>query len=383
MSDTWIPQQAPNFSDVGDLATLHRSGLFDGAWFTCRNPDIVAAGVDALTHFHRYGWREGRWPNPYFDPEWYLQQNRDVRESGADPLLHYVEYGEREGRKPIPHFEPEWYRAQYAVPAGRLCLAHFLERRRTGEVSPVPEFDAAHYLRQAPDVAAAGMDPFEHYMVTGADEGRAPSSAFDPRFYRSRYLRHLPDANPLLHYRQHRHEPGVYCAAPENEASIPQEVLRNTQPSPLFEELEPLDPAAPRRAKVLAFYLPQFHPVPENDAWWGKGFTEWTNVARGVPRFVGHYQPRIPRDLGHYRLDGSATLARQIAMAQQAGVHGFVFYFYWFNGKRLLESPVETMLADRSLDMPFCLMWADTGDCSGLRRVARSCEGIEKAAVSH
>ncbi len=359
MQDTWIPRAAPNQIDMGDLIILYRSGLFDREWFLAQNPDLPAAGADPLTHFHRYGWREGRWPNPYFDPGWYLQQNRDVRQSGCDPLLHYAGYGELEGRKPIAHFDPEWYRIRYKIPADRLCLAHFLQYRRTGDFSPVPEFDPVYYLRQSPDVAAAGLDPFEHYMVIGATEGRAPSAGFDTGYYRDRYLRHLPEVNPLLHYRQHRHEPGVYAVPPGDETSIPQEVRRNTQPSPLFEEFEPLDPAVPRRAKVLAFYLPQFHPVAENDAWWGNGFTEWTNVGRGLPRFAGHYQPRIPRDLGHYRLEGSAVLARQIAMARGAGLHGFVFYFYWFNGQRLLEAPLEAFLADRSLDMPFCLMWAN------------------------
>ena len=91
----------------------------------------------------------------------------------------------------------------------------------------------------------------------------------------------------------------------------------------------------------------------------GRGFTEWANVARGLPRFAGHYQPRIPRDLGHYRLDDPSVLPRQAAMAQEAGIVGFVFYFYWFNGTRLLERPLEAFLADRSIDMPFCLMWAN------------------------
>ena len=342
-----------------DLALLRQSGLFDTAWFNERNLDLLAAGLDPLQHFHLYGWREGRLPNAYFDTAWYLKYNKDVAACGLDPLLHYLQYGEAEGRRPIAYFEPEWYRAKYGIADGEICLAHFLRHRLEGWVSPVPEFDPVHYLSQAPDVARAGMDPFEHYLVIGAAEERGPSPALDVRYYRARYLRHLPGTDPLLHYRLHRHEPGVFATQAEEAASFPQQVRRNTQPGPLFETLTPLDPAAPRRAKLLAFYLPQFHPVPENDLWWGAGFTEWTNVARGVPRFVGHYQPRVPRDLGHYRLDGAGTLAKQIAMAQGAGIHGFVFYFYWFNGRRLLEAPLETFLADRSLDMPFCLMWAN------------------------
>ena len=114
-----------------------------------------------------------------------------------------------------------------------------------------------------------------------------------------------------------------------------------------------------RLARVLAFYLPQFHAIPENDRWWGRGFTEWTNVARGLPRFAGHYQPRIPRDLGHYRLQGTATLHEQIRLAQGAGIAGFIWYFYSFNGRRLLEAPLDAMLADPAADFPFCLMWAN------------------------
>lgn len=113
------------------------------------------------------------------------------------------------------------------------------------------------------------------------------------------------------------------------------------------------------RVRVLAFYLPQFHPVAQNDLWWGKGFTEWTNVARALPAFRGHYQPHLPADLGFYDLRVTRVLGEQQKLARRYGIEGFVVYYYNFGGRRILETPMDLLLADKSVDFRFALCWAN------------------------
>ena len=112
--------------------------------------------------------------------------------------------------------------------------------------------------------------------------------------------------------------------------------------------------------KIIAYYLPQYHPIPENNGWWGNGFTEWTTVAKAKPLFRHHLQPKIPKDLGFYDLRIPEVREAQAELAREAGVYGFCYWHYWFgNGKQLLEYPINEVVKTGKPDFPFCLGWAN------------------------
>lgn len=293
----------------------------------------LAGQEDALAHYIAHGEAAGLKPNPIFDPIWYGERH-------AGGLLHYALEGEAAGDDPSPFFDVAWYRKTYAV---ERPLAHYLAHR-FGDFSPCPEFDAAFYRKTYPDVAKAGIDPFQHYMHFGYREFRKPRAGLNPRLFKG---------NPVAYQRAH---PESLPPTPGH--SVYDEVKRFTRRGAQFEDLAP-PLTAEAQVLALAFYLPQFHRVAENEAWWGEGYTEWTQLAKGQPRFAGHYQPRIPGMLGFYDLTNVAVLRQQAKMAQDAGIGAFVFYYYDFNGHRLLEKPLELWLATSDIALPFCLMWAN------------------------
>jgi glycosyltransferase involved in cell wall biosynthesis len=311
-----------------DAVLVLASTLFDQGWYLANNLDVAASKMDPLLHYLRHGGFEGRDPGPDFSSAWYLNNYADVKKVGLNPLIHYLKFGHAEGRFANPKVMNQ---------AEDLALI-----RSSGL------FDEKWYLSHYPDIAQAQVDPLIHFLFTGGFEGRDPGPNFSTYQYLSLHEEiKKTGLNPLVYYLKYDYKP-----RPQSEFHT----RAGEEYVPLSSE--EVDPAAVK-ARLIAFYLPQFHPIPENDQWWGKGFTEWTNVSRARPNFKGHYQPHLPGELGFYDLRLPEVQKRQMELARKYGLHGFCYYYYWFNGKRLLEKPLDIVLNSPDMDFPFCICWAN------------------------
>jgi glycosyltransferase involved in cell wall biosynthesis len=353
---------------------IYHSGLFSAQWYTDSNPDVAESGVNPLEHYYFNGFREGRSPSYLFDPLWYWDHQPDVKACGMEPLEHFARHGESEGRCPSAYFDVTYYRQQTGLSKEESALKHFYEQAASGSFRPVAEFDPDYYRATYPDIGEVGIDPYKHFILQGYMEGRNPNADFDLAWYVQEYLQGDPSRHAFYHYLTEGKAQGLPTAPQAAAAAMAGEAQPGTlvagtdyleyeaqfhKAGPGFEEFEFGSRTHDPDVKIISYYLPQFHPFAENNEWWGTGFTEWTNVTRARPRFNGHVQPHLPRDFGFYDLRLKETLVKQAEMARSAGLEGFCFYHYWFNGKRLMDGPVNLLLDNPDIELPFCLMWAN------------------------
>jgi len=333
-----------HFLFEGAAAGANPHPLFDVRHYVGQSDELAASGENPLIHYLRAGWREGLEPHPLFAGAWYLERNPHAQAAGVAPLLHYVTTGAAEGLDPHPLFETVHYRRQRHGGTRGDALVDYLAAGARAKKSPTPHFNPAYYLEQAGDRPLAHANPLQHYLTLGTYEGLWPAPDFDEAGY---FAAH-PDAaatglSGLEHWTRQRTQrplPGAPAGRVVSAEALFEDLRRASDPDPAaydndaFEALrQPRGEAGPREpVRVIAIRR--------------AAAPDWVAVARALPNFRGHLQPRLPAD-GFTDPSDPASLARDVALAQRYGLGGFCHEV----------ASLEAAAAMASAKFPFCLAW--------------------------
>lgn len=284
---------------------IRKSELFDKKYYLFTYPDVRNKNVEPIMHYIKYGAKEGRNPHADFITEFYLNKYKDISVDRINPFAHYILYGKNEGRVCNPDLKDLGVNQGYKIKSNGFLIVLTMK-----QVINQPIL-------------------LKRFLMSIVNNGLAGTII---KIKRSLNIRKINSSNNR-----------VTDGCTDNEVFIK------------YKEYKKLN----NNLKALAFYLPQFHPFPENDEWWGKGFTEWTNVTKAHPNFVEHYQPHLPIHHGFYDLRVPEVMIEQARLARNYGIYGFNFYYYWFDGKVLMHKPYEILLKHKEIDINFCITWAN------------------------
>jgi hypothetical protein len=316
--------------------------LFDVRYYVGQSDELAETGENPLIHYLRTGWREGLEPHPLFAGAWYLEQNPAAQATDVAPLLDYVTTGAAEGLDPHPLFDTAYYRRQRHGTPGSDALGDYLVSGARTKKSPTPHFSPAYYLEQAGDRPLAHANPLQHYLTVGTYEGLWPAPDFDEPGY---FAAHPEAAGSRLsgldHWRRQRSErpvPGAPAGRVVSAEALFRDMRRASDPAPYgnsaYQALRrPREAAGPREpVRVIAIR----HAAPP----------DWLAVARALPNYRGHLQPRLPAD-GFTDPAAAASLVRDVALAQRYGFGGFCHEVASADEATAISAPA----------FPFCLAW--------------------------